>query len=182
MYSATLESAALVQIHPTVAHLCRARSRRNRQSRRVLPPVVSRSTNPLVTLVRLLAPSNVVLNRHTAVSCAAPQPLLPLRRRAPNGARMLAIARAREADHPSERNWLAQFHARHPAPRRTAVTCRAVSCWPCRAEPEPEPNPSRATPAPSRRGAPLSSHLMSCQLSSSATRLTTGTSSPGASE
>lgn len=161
MYSATLESAALVQIHPTVAHLCRARSRRNRQSRRVLPPVVSRSTNPLVTLVRLLAPSNVVLNRHTAVSCAAPQPLLPLRRRAPNGARMLAIARAREADHPSERNWLAQFHARHPAPRRTAVTCRVVLAVSSRAGAGAEPEPRDARAVAARSAAFLSSHVMS---------------------
>lgn len=166
MYSATLESAALVQIHPTVAHLCRARSRRSRQSRRVpssgrvAPGQSARG-----------APAAVGLPRTSFSIVATPR----LARRAaasstPPASRVEWSAHARDpqADHPSERNWLAQFHARHPAPRRTAVTCRAVSCWPAR--------------RPRRRGAERRFPLMSCQLSSSATRLTTGTSSPGASE
>lgn len=87
-----------------------------------------------------------------------------------------ACARRADPDHPLERNWLAQFHARRPAPRRTTV--------PCRAEPS-RAGSCDARAAPSRRGASPSflplSHLMSCQLSS-ATRLTTGTSAPCVSE
>lgn len=129
-----------------------------------VPPLVPRPTNRATAPTRPTALPVCSVNRMSsdrAWRVTAFSPPTPYATAERSVIRACTMARTHEIE-PAVRNWLAQFHARRPAPRR----CRAVPCRaaPCRAVPR-RAAPCRIKPGrDGRAAARLGRSSLSCHV------------------